>query len=76
LPGYIAGGSSTTGDKLTRGLPFAAQAQNGNVVLVRGEWNRDWLDEIVAMPHGAHDDQWDSAAHAFRELTIASAWFV
>jgi predicted phage terminase large subunit-like protein len=50
-------------------MPFLAQAEAGNVRLARGPWCSDWIDEIVAVPMGAHDDQWDSAAGAFRALT-------
>ena len=71
LPGWDARPDPVSGDKITRAMPFMAQAEAGNVRLVRGPWVSDWLDEIVAVPNGAHDDQWDSAAGAFRALTSA-----
>lgn len=32
-------------DKVTRALPMSAAAEQGNVILVRGAWNREFLDE-------------------------------
>ena len=55
-------------DKLTRAMPLLAQAEAGNVWLLRGEWNRAWLDEAAAFPEGEHDDQMDATAHAFNLL--------
>lgn len=55
-------------DKLTRAMPLLAQAEAGNVCLMRGEWNRAWLDEAAAFPDGEHDDQMDATAHAFNLL--------
>jgi len=38
--------------------------------VVRGEWNREWFDELASAPFSAHDDQADSAAGAFTELAL------
>jgi predicted phage terminase large subunit-like protein len=58
-----------TGDKLTRALPFFAQAAAGNVKLLRGPWNKAFLDEVTQAPDGANDDTWDSAAGAFSAIS-------
>ena len=42
-----------------------AQAEAGNVDVLRGAWNREWFDELASAPFSAHDDQADSAAGAF-----------
>jgi len=68
LAGYAARATAPTGDKITRAMPFLAQAEAQNVKLVRGAWNSAWLDEITAVPNAAHDDQWDSAAAAFQAV--------
>ena len=34
-----------TGDKYTRALPMSSAAQAGNIKLVRGKWNKDFVDE-------------------------------
>jgi predicted phage terminase large subunit-like protein len=69
LAGWDVHGISATGDKVTRAMPFLAQAQAGNVRLVQGPWIGEWLDEICAFPMGSHDDQVDSASGAFAALT-------
>jgi len=68
LAGYDVHAETPTGDKITRAMPFMAQAEAGNVKLVRGPWNAAWLDEICAVPNAPHDDQWDSASAAFQML--------
>lgn len=55
-------------DKLTRALPLLAQAEAGNVFMVRANWNPAFLDEAASFPNGDHDDQMDAAAHAFNLL--------
>lgn len=70
LAGFIYSGVPSTGDKVTRARPFAVQAEAGNVVLVRGEWNQEWLDEVAVFPFGAHDDQVDATAAAFMEISL------
>jgi predicted phage terminase large subunit-like protein len=69
LSGYVCRAIPSTGDKVTRAMPFLSQAEAGNVCLVRGPWTEDWLDEFAAFPHGEHDDQVDSATLAFNQLT-------
>ena len=74
LAGWTVHAVLATGDKITRALPFLAQAQAGNVRLVRGEWNQAWLDEMTSMPNSAHDDQWDGSASAFSALASRGGW--
>lgn len=57
------------GSKLVRSGPFNAACERGDVVLVEGEWNQAFLDEIVAFPYGNHDDQEDAAVGAYEALT-------
>jgi predicted phage terminase large subunit-like protein len=47
---------------------FKAQCEAGNVKLVRGEWNRKYLDELTAFPAGRNDDQVDASSGAFNRL--------
>jgi predicted phage terminase large subunit-like protein len=49
-------------------LPLAAQAEAGNVLLIRGEWNRDFLAELETFPMGKFKDQVDAATRAFSDL--------
>lgn len=69
LAGFDYRASPETGDKVTRAQPFAAQAEAGNVFLVEGDWNRDFLDELETFPAGKWKDQVDAASRAFTELT-------
>ena len=54
--------------KTVRASPFAAQAEAGNVKLVRGAWNKAYLDELCEFPNGKHDDQVDGSSGAFHQL--------
>ena len=68
LAGYQVQSARPTADKVTRAMPWLVQAQAGNIKLLRGAWNRAFLDEASAFPHGEHDDQIDAVSHAFAAL--------
>ena len=65
LVGYNVRSKPVTGDKITRFSPFSAQAEAGNVKVLRGAWNDDWFDELEGFPESAHDDRVDSTSEAF-----------
>lgn len=69
LKGFAFRGHRVTGPKELRANPLSAAAEAGNVMLVRGPWIQDFLDEAEAFPHGAHDDQVDAVSGAFEMLT-------
>jgi predicted phage terminase large subunit-like protein len=75
LPGWAFYGLRSTGSKADRARPLAAQAEGGNVKLLRAAWNNDFLDEIEFFPFGAHDDQVDAATLAFNELCDGGGFF-
>lgn len=54
--------------KVIRAMPFAAQAEAGNVRIVRGNWNADYLDELTAFPEYTFSDQVDGTSGAFNKL--------
>ena len=68
LAGFRAYADRPTGDKALRAEPYAAQVQAGNVLLVRGEWNRQFLEEHEYFPHGKLKDMVDSSSGAFNKL--------
>ena len=68
LAGFSAHASPESGDKVTRAEPLAAQAEAGNVDVLFGDWNEDFLDEAANFPNGAYLDQIDAASRAFNEL--------
>jgi predicted phage terminase large subunit-like protein len=65
LDGFVARGTPETGDKLTRFGPFSAQAQAGNVDVLRGLWNEDWFAALEGFPEAVHDDDADATSRAF-----------
>ena len=65
LAGYAVTFQRPTGSKTTRAAPLAAQAEHGNVLLVRGAWVKQFLNEFEVFPAGRHDDQVDATAGAF-----------
>lgn len=68
LAGFRAYADRPTGDKALRAEPYAAQVQAGNVLLVRGEWNRQFLEEHEYFPYGKLKDMVDSSSGAFNKL--------
>ena len=56
--------------KITRFSPFSAQAEGGNVKILRGAWNARFFDELEGFPEGKHDDSADSTSRAFNALTV------
>ncbi len=68
LDGLDARGVHPTGDKLTRARALAAQAEAGNVKLLRGPWNEAWLRHMHGQPDLPHDDIMDATALAYNEL--------
>ena len=56
------------GDKYTRASPVAARVNAGRVLMVRGAWNRAFLDELSTFPVGGHDDQVDALSGAYAML--------
>lgn len=72
LTGYDFRPERVTGDKATRANGLAAALENGNLTMVRAEWNRALIDEMMEFPLGAHDDQVDAMSGAFRELSAGT----
>jgi predicted phage terminase large subunit-like protein len=68
LVGYAVAADRVTGDKGVRAEPFAAQAEAGNVRMVRAPWNAAYIDELTSFPNGTHDDQVDASSGAFNIL--------
>jgi predicted phage terminase large subunit-like protein len=68
LMGFNASALLPTGDKLQRFGPFSAQAANGNVAVMAGDWSQEWMSELEQFPEGSHDDQVDATSGAFRML--------
>ncbi|WP_094226936.1 phage terminase large subunit [Methanolobus psychrotolerans] len=61
-------GVKSTGSKVVRAGPVSAACQNGNVYIVHGSWNNEFLSELEGFPERAHDDQVDALSGAFNSL--------
>jgi predicted phage terminase large subunit-like protein len=70
LAGYRLRPIRATGDKATRAAPYASQVENGNIYLLRGRWNTEYLHELESFPDplALHDDMVDASAYAFNAL--------
>lgn len=73
LAGYMIETTPETGSKETRATAFASQVEAGNVKLVKGDWNKDFIEEMILFPNGKHDDQVDACSRAFFKLHLMSA---
>jgi predicted phage terminase large subunit-like protein len=65
---YEVRSSPESGDKITRFSPFSAQAEAGNVYVVRGDWNEQYFDQLEGFPKAAKDDLVDATSRAYTRL--------
>lgn len=63
LAGWEVHGDKPTGEKSVRSRPLEAQAEHGNLYLLKGSWNEAFLQEAEEYPLG-YKDQIDAAAGA------------
>ncbi|NIU03775.1 MAG: terminase [Gammaproteobacteria bacterium] len=73
LEGHAVVAERSTQNKEAYAAPLSSAAEGGLVGLMRGPWNRRFLDELAAFPEGRHDDQVDGASLAFRRLTAGGS---
>jgi predicted phage terminase large subunit-like protein len=73
LSGYAFFPIQVSTDKINRALPLLARAEQGKFAIVRGDWNKVFLDELASFPDGAHDDIVDAATSGMKMLTIHNA---
>jgi predicted phage terminase large subunit-like protein len=69
LAGFSAKPDRPTGNKVYRADPFSVQVNNGNVEIMAGEWNTDYLDELKNFPNSTYKDMTDASSGAFAMLT-------
>ena len=75
LVGYRCKIERVTGAKEVRAEPFAAQCSIGNVDLVAGDWNEEYISEAESFPAGSLKDQVDCSGGAFNKLAAGSGAF-
>ena len=69
LAGHAAFKDRPVGNKIYRADPYSVQVNNGNVMILRGEWNYEFIEEHRFSPFSTYKDQVDAASGAFKELT-------
>jgi len=77
LPGYKVYADRVTGNKVTRAEPYSVQVNQGQVKLLRAEWNASFIQEHEDFPMSRFKDQVDAAAGAFNKLALvkkAGVW--
>lgn len=67
LIGFVFRGDRPTGEKVVRAKPLVTQAAAGNVILVQGLWNSEFLEEAEEYPL-KYKDQIDAASGALAEI--------
>lgn len=55
LAGYSFEFTPETGDKVTRAQPLSSQVDVNNVFLLKGDWNKMYLDRMSMFPNGRMD---------------------
>lgn len=69
LSGFQILSSKENGSKISRAIPVVAQLETGNISMVRGDWNKAFIDELEQFPDGGKDDQVDALSRAFNVIT-------
>lgn len=73
LRGYRAKAIPAAKDKVTYAEPWSAQAEQGNIKVLRGDWNEKFFRRAEQFPEGLHDDVIDAGSRGFIDLTNTSA---
>ena len=54
----------TEGDKVARLTPCIPYCEAGRVKIVKGNWNKEFLDQITLFPNHPHDEAIDNLSMA------------
>lgn len=68
LAGFKVSAERPTGDKEKRADRYSVQVNNGNVILMAGEWVKEYKEEHSMFPFGKYKDQVDGSTGAFNYL--------
>ena len=69
LAGYDVKTEVMPKDKITRAKAVSAQAEWGNIMVLRAPWNEEFFREVENFPDGAHDDIVDVLSGAFNDMS-------
>lgn len=73
-PQWTVKGHRPEGDKVTRALPWFAEAERGVFFMVKGAWNSGFFEQLGNFPEGAHDDRVDSVSGARQIIAPFKTW--
>lgn len=76
LAGFPVSNERSTANKETRADPLSSQINAGNVRMVKGDWNKAYIEEMRQFPFGKHDDQVDGTSLAFNHLNSHQDWSI
>jgi predicted phage terminase large subunit-like protein len=68
LLGFKADSEHASGDKTYRADPYSVQVNNGNVILLQGSWNLNYINELRYFPFSTYKDQVDASSLAVTKL--------
>lgn len=68
LAGFNVVAVRESGDKETRATPLSAQWQAGNVDLLEGPWNEEFIEQLDQFPDSKFKDMVDAVSNAFAEI--------
>lgn len=71
LSGYVVKVIPATNSKEAMAEPVSSQAEAGNIKIVQGPWNGEFLQELENFPLGEHDDYVDALSGAFASLNTS-----
>ena len=66
-------GKRPSGKKEVRANPVSSRAEAGKIIVVRGPWYEDFMEELELFPYGQHDDQVDAFSGAYEALADGAA---
>ena len=77
LQGFAAFADPVRGNKLRRAYPYSAYAEAGNVKILKGAWNADYLSELHNFDpeNSGFCDQVDASSGAFNKLALHARSF-
>ena len=67
---FIDKPSGADSSKEQRADPFSVQVNSGNVLMVKAEWNRVYINELKYFPNSKYKDQVDASSGAFNKLSV------
>ena len=69
LVGFATYKDRPVGDKALRADPYSVQVNQGQVKVLKGEWNKEYIEELKYFPNSTYKDQTDASSGAFSKLT-------